>query len=187
MPRLHGMRERRDHVHFDTHAMEPGQTIRGVFGEDCAVDDPQRTNMVRPHFLVDDMTCRVFAFGLRLLGKTRDEEDVLLDFITFKPFVGDRRYGPYPGSLCSTLRFVNEDEEIHINDVAEAGAAAAAAEQRGVSDDIRTRLLPGYILQSPIVVPVRQTFRVELAAADALPEAVIARAMLFTLLVRDIC
>ncbi len=181
MPRLQGVTERRDRVHFDTHTLEPGQTIHSAFRDDCVVDDPQRTNMENPGYLVSEMTAAVFAFGLRLLGKTRDEEDRLLDFITFNFFLGDRPYGPYPGSLCSTLRFVNEEEEIHINDVAQADERPCGA------CDVRMRLLPGYILQRQIMVPVRQHIHVELAAADALPEAVIARAMLFTLHVRDAC
>ncbi len=180
MPRLKGT-ERRDHVHFDTHPLEPGHTIPSVFLHDCVVTDPQRTNMEIPGYLANDMTTAVFAFGLRLLGKTRDEEDRLLDFIMFTFFLGARPYGSYPGSLCSTLRFVNEDEEIHINEVAESAERACGA------CDVRMRLLPGYILQRPLIVPVRQHIHVELAAAEALPEPVIARAMLFTLHVRDVC
>ena len=165
MPRLHGCVERRDKCYYDTHTMEPGQELR--FMRDCKIGEYHHTNMEVRGQLVSDQTVFIFAVGLRLIGLSRDEEDLLLDHFIVTPCIGDHPFGPYPGSVCSTLRYVNEED-----------AADPIDEPKAY--------LPGYVLLRPLCIPVRQNFALVINAAKTLPRTVTARGMLFTLQQRDV-
>lgn len=188
MPRLHGVLERNDHVLFDTHRMEPGQVIR-AFGADCPLGDGSRTNMRLPGYMAADQTLTILAIGLRIVGTTRDQEDPLLDHFRARLLLNGREYGPWPGSLLSTLRYANEEDQIHIN-------ALGDGEDEVSPERIRRFFIPGHVLQRPIAVPTRMRFELEVAAAGAPDGApfrvappfagsLVVRPMLFTLRMRD--
>lgn len=180
MPRLSGLQERLDRVYFDTHLVGPNMRKR-YFGADCSLD-PAVTNIAYQRgVLHPELPTFVFAIGLRLFGKTRDEEDRLLDQFQAELWIGDKPYGAIPGHLLSTFRYVNEEDEIAMNDLARAEARECGA------CDMRMAFLPGYVLQRPITIPVRQYMNLTVTADPALKAPLVVRAMLFTLLVRDVC
>ena len=162
MPRFYGVRERRDKCFYDTHIMEPGQELRFMGYPDCQVGEYHRTNMEVVGQLASDQTAIIFAIGLRLIGLSRDEEDLLLDHFMVTPSIGYHSYGPYPGNVCSTLRYVNEED-----------AADPIDKPRAY--------LPGYVLLRPLIIPARQNFALWISAAKTLPQTVNARGMVFTL------
>jgi len=164
MPRVIGMREIVDRVIYDTHRIEPGQSI--FFFGAAEVGDRHRTNMLCRGMLPGGQTATVCALGLRILGATRDEEDALLDHFTMGFALMDRMHGNYPGSVLSTLRNLSE-VEVDL-------------------DNHPGLFLPGYVLQRPIVIPTRAAFYVEVCAATSLPGAVHVRAILCTRLTVDL-
>lgn len=135
MPRLHGVRERHDLVLYDTHRLEPGQRV-SAFGSDCPVGDFERTNMLGRGQMPHDQTVAILALGLRLVGKTVEEEDLLLDHLRLTVWIGDRPFGAYPGSLCSTFRYYNGRDDVHINELMSVEKDA---------DAVRRGFVPGYV------------------------------------------
>jgi hypothetical protein len=143
--------------------VEPGQTAH-FFKQ---TSDVHVSNNTAPG-LIYDGTLVVMSLGLRLLGLTCDQEDVLLDHFVFDLIVGDKSQGPWPGTVCSTLRALREDaptlpipkEEAHLYS-------------------------PGYILKTPIIIPVKMGAGVLVEVSEKLPRPVSLRALLFTLHARD--
>lgn len=171
MPKVAGYkyRERLDLTLFDTHVMVPGQEL-SFFASENSLGDPHRTNMEQARVLVADKTFFVMSIGLRILGTTRDEEDALLDFFVVEAVIGETEYGGRPGSVCSTMRYVDEDDE-----------------HDPLQSDQRLVFLPGYVLQRPLVIPVRMNFLLRVLASKDLPTTrPRVRGIMFGLLSRDI-
>ena len=151
----------RDRCFYDTHKMEPGQQV-DFLGADCNIGECHRTNM-EGRYVSKHRPTIIHAFGLRILGLSRDEEDPLLDHFFVAPTLGDTPYGGlWPGILCSTLRHASEE---HADD----------------PPDDPTAYLPGKRLSLPITVALRQSFSLYVTAAKTLPRAVDVRAMAFAL------
>lgn len=181
MPTLRGIRERFDNPIYDTELVEPGQNKR-FFHRVHNRGDITRTNMQYPGQFPGDSTYIIGGIGLRLVGKSQEEEDLLLDHLFATVILGDKPYGPYPGNLCSTSRLLlesEEDAERHSRNAEKLGI------ERGTGFDRPMRLIPGYCLLRPLVIPVRQAYCVEVAAAEELPEAVTVRVILLGLRTRD--
>ena len=164
MPRIKDYRKTRELVFYDTASMEPGQE-REFMGFDARdrVGNKRLTNLLSPQLpsLKDEKTI-IFAIGLRIMGTSRDEEDRLLDYFLIEPSIADRPYGPYPGSVCSTLRYVNEDAE---------------------ADPTKEPMafVPGYVLKEPLIIPALNVCWVRVLAAETLPKTCEVRVMLFTM------
>ena len=192
MPKLRGIRERFDTPMYDTELVEAGQERR-FFHHHHNLGDKSRTNMQVPGQFPGDGTYIIGGVGLRLVGKSQEEEDLLLDHLFLTVIIGDKPYGPFPGSVCSTTRMLLESEE-------DADRRSRYNEERATKDAAREKLLgvkkkeafhapwltPGYQLLRPLVIPVRQMYCVEVLAAKELPEAVTVRALLFGLRTRDV-
>lgn len=181
MPRIAGVQERYDKVHYDTHLMEAGQKI-DFMGGPLSIQDPEiehRTSLQIAGQLNRDLTYVILSIGLRMFGTTRDEEDRLLDYFTVTPRIGDRPYGPYPGSVCSTMRFLAEEEPTIPEDLNPKETIIDCTTCRSYS--------PGYIFLKPMILPVRQCFALEISASPHLPEATVVRGMVFGLNTRDVC
>jgi hypothetical protein len=167
---------------YDTERVEAGQEKR-FFHDHRNLGDKSRTNMQYPGQFGGTSTYIIGAIGLRIVGKSREEEDLLLDHLFATVIIGDKPYGPYPGSVCSTTRTLLESEE-------DAERRERATESRSLDKrkglEPPAWLVPGYCLLRPLVVPVRQNYRVEVLAAKEMPEAVIVRACLFGLRGRDL-
>jgi hypothetical protein len=182
MPTLRGIRERFDSPIYDTHALEAGQEKR-FFDNHRNLGDKSRTNMQVPGSFPHDGTYIIGAIGLRVVGKSQEEEDLLLDHLFATIVIGDKPYGPYPGNVCSTTRTLLESEK-------DAARRERATESRSLAKKEGTEppawLVPGYCLLRPLVIPVRQRYSVEVLAAKELPEAVLVRACIFGLRSRDV-
>lgn len=166
MPRLAGYKERRDQVFWDTFELRPGQRTR-LFGtqnignlELCNLQVGNRIN-------TSDQTAVIFSIGVRIPGLNIFEEDKLLDHFVVTLVVGDQPQWCGPATLCSTLRYVREDDAIN-------------------PIDEPVQYSPGYIFKRPFIVPVRQNLAVSVEASKELPmPSITGKVMLFTLLTRD--
>lgn len=181
MPRLKDVIERRDKCHYDTHLMEAGQSIRFLSKLDTGLESRlgHRNTLQVAGQLTTDLTYVILSIGLRLFGKTQDEEDALLDYFTVTPTLGDHPFGPYPGNVCSTLRFLEEKEPLPPEELEPKNTIIDCNTCRSYS--------PGYILLKPLVLPVRQSFNLHVSASPLLPEATVVRGMVFGLASRDVC
>jgi len=160
-----------DKIIFDTHQIEPGQTIK-FLREDYTIKKGEHfTNMQISGMFSQDQTYRICGVALRLLNHTCFEEEPLLDHFMIKLYLGDKPYGPYPGNVCSTFRTIYDYELKDDKPVMHASHLT----------------LPGYVLLRPMIVPVRMGFHLEVSASPQLPKAVVARAKLFGLFTRDVC
>ena len=183
MPRLQGVSERRDLIAYGTKHVEPGatETLINPWAKDAEKHSIHQDNAYQFSHL--DSTLVVQALGLRLVGLAPEVEDRWLDELIFHFIVGDHPQAGVPGNLCSTFRYVNEETEITPGQI-------LADEKRdcGVCD-ARFKFLPGYVLQRPFMVPVRQNFSVRVEASErfAPPAGTPVRAFLFTLQTRDVC
>lgn len=153
MPRIIGVRERIDEVAVINRVVEPGQTT-----------DNDITRY-------DDAAYAVAGIGLRLLGKSREQEDRLLDHLSVRFRIADRPYGGWPGTILSTRRQVYEAVEYEPPKKSVPDRLVRAARAT----------MPGYILLRPIVVAVRMPFRVYIDADERLGQTVEARCVLFGL------
>lgn len=93
MLKLHGVRERRDKTWYDTHVMEPGQSRR--FFLDTEPGKLFKTNIEVPGCFAFDQTYVALALGARCIGKTRGEEDLLLDHLRIQCIIGDKPYSDH--------------------------------------------------------------------------------------------
>lgn len=164
MPRVTGVKERYDKIYYDTHNIEAGQKISFFKDVDLYRCLHNTDVVIAGQFL--DATV-IFSFGVRLMGLTRDQEDVLLDDLMVQPVIRDKVFGPFPGSVLSTLRYVNEDDE---------------------ADPVKDPVffLPGYVLLRPLLVSSRQTFRMDISASGNFPASLLVRAMVFTMHTREL-
>ena len=148
--RVSGIRERFGDPLYDTYEVARGGEHKFLKDDLAFLNNgpapKERTNMPLPGFLKGDDTYIVEAIGLRLLGKTRDEEYKLLDHLIATPTVGDKTYGYLPGNLCSTYRLLPDDEPL-------------------TDDDF----IPGYVLPSPLMIPTRMGFHLDVVVSESLP------------------
>jgi hypothetical protein len=171
MARVKGIRERREKSWYDTHVLEAGQTL-AFFGKDAVVGDLFRTNMHAVGNLPPSYGYIILGIGARLIGKSRDQEDLLLDHLHFTIVVGDRPIFDAIGPHLSMLRHYYTEEEM--------------LRMKAYLDAEGTRAIrPCYILARPIVIPTGQNFCVRVQAAPTLPEAVKLRTYLFGLMTWD--
>lgn len=165
MPRINGIRCNRDHVWYDTNIIEPGEYKRDYFTNHYHIGHRFKTNMYTAGQLASDWTSYVTSFGIRLVGKTLAEEDLLLDHLHATFIMGDIPQYELLGPQASMLRHTFCKEELeHL-------------ERDGVIPEPHSRL--GYRFLNPVIVPVRQYVNVVVEAAKTLPEAVVARVFLF--------
>lgn len=107
MARVGPLRERFDAPFFDTATVQDRWRF---FRDGHSRDAPDRavTNLRQGILQNEFMAC---GLGFRLLGVSRQEEELALDFMKLTLVVNDRPYGPYPAGLCSTFRMCLEDED----------------------------------------------------------------------------
>ncbi len=169
MQELQAMRERFDNTIYDTHAIESGQTKNFLGAKN--IGDDTMTSMRHANVLPPDQTFAVSAIGLSVVGKSRKEEKRVLDHLFVTLVIGDKPYGPYPGSLCSTYRtFV------------EGGPPWWRLWSRY---RLWRTVFTGYVLLLPLMIPVRQRLAIRVEAARTLPEPVVVRSFLFGLKTRN--
>lgn len=182
MPRLIGVSERRDYTFYDTHNLEPGQS-RSFFERDCQrnIGDKFKTNVSVAGQLSREKTYHCLALGARLLGKTRAEEDLLLDHLHINFTLGDRPQHEILGPQASMLRHVFSAEELaELERVIDEPSGKPPVARPPV--DARV----GYHFVKPIIIPVRQNMAVHVTASKELPEAVTVRVHLLGIQSRNI-
>ena len=182
MPTLKGTRERFDNPMYDTELVEAGQEKRFFCGNHN-IGNKTRTNMQVSGMFPGGSTYLVGGIGLRLVGKSQEEEDLLLDHLFVTIVIGDKPYGPFPGVLCSTSRLLLESEE---DADRQLRLAEKLGEEHGTGFEPPQWLIPGYCFLRPLMIPTRQSYCVEVLAAKELPEAVTVRAILLGLRTRDV-
>ena len=112
MPRIHGVRERRDKIWYDTCLVRPN-TINPVrFFTTANIGDIHKTNLQVAGSFSTDQTYIAMGIGARLLGKTRAEEDLLLDHIHIQFVMGDMPQHDIMGPHASMLSPVYTEEEL---------------------------------------------------------------------------
>lgn len=185
MAKLHGIKEHLDHHLYDTVMVEEASSYRLFGGEGRG--DRWLTNMREPYQLQDPFS--VLGLGLRLLGLTRDEEDSLLDFFRVELWINDLPRCDVSGRLLSLQRTTLENwlelRAVFLQPVIQKLAVKHNYEQPVVTpEDVQVAMdwllqlqLPdgqevtweepsipwqGYQLRLPLIIPVRQTFFVEL-------------------------
>lgn len=200
MPRISGVKERRDKIWYDTNAIEPGQGKRSwvdavrFFGNKNIGDD-FLTNLQCAGTFGSDSTYICLGIGVRLIGEPREQEDLLLDHLRFSLVVGDHNLWDGMGPHLSMLRHVYTKEEIEqymrLVDEPPTEEQTTSPWQKYKPGEIhRTKLPPhrppAYLFGRAIVIPVRQHVSVTAQSSDYLPRAVVARVHLFGLQTRDI-
>ncbi len=188
MSEIKEMFERRDRCLYDTHAVWPGREAR-FFGN-TNVGDRTKTNMQLGHVLPSDRTFTIGAIGIRLLGKTRDQEDLLSDYVEGELIVGDRPKFNVMGSACSMLRRVDtqkslEQLEADLDRPLDLVTDWVEAETRHPLEDFPSFLL-GYQLVKPITISLRMNFSFSIFADKKLPEVMDVRVYLFGLETRQV-
>lgn len=137
------------------------------------------------------------AIGARLLGKTREEEELLLDHIRLTFVMGDRPQIEILGPHASMLRHVYTRDEVErmqlMLDETEEFCPGGVAQHEygdqpicqlcGIHKNAKEPQRParrlGFHFLYPIHVPVRQNISVEVAATNWLKEEVPIRVHLF--------
>jgi len=109
MPRIAGIKERRDHAVYDTNLVEPGQVAR-FFGN-AHIGLRHLTNLQVANQFTQDQTYVMLGVGLRCVGKTYEEEMLLLDHLHLRLEVGDKPMFEGVGQHLSMLRDVYTQEE----------------------------------------------------------------------------
>lgn len=180
-PRLAGIIERRDAIFYDTNKLEPGQEVQ--FFDNKNVGDMFLTNLQVARELASDQTYVMLAIGVRLLGKTREQEDLLLDHLRVTINIGDIPRFTAVGPHVSMLRHIFSKEELERLEREDRQRFERHA------DESPRRAPPqrvGYHFARPIILPAGQLFYVEVEASKELPEAVTARVHIFGLQTRDV-
>jgi len=182
MPRVHGVRERRDKTFYDTHSIHAGRERVRFFGNKN-IGDYFLTNMHVGNQLAQEQTYVCLGIGMRLIGEPREQEDLLLDHLLVTVIVGDKPQWDGIGPHLSMLRQYYTKEEIE--------SRAAAIEKFTDEERIGLGIPPAnrppcYLFAAPIVIPVRQRFEVTVEPSDYLPRSVVARVHLFGLQTRDV-
>jgi len=144
-PRIHGVKERMDKIWYDTIWVEPNKEER-MF-DHVRIGDEFLTNMRVSGQLGYDSAFTLLAFGLRLIGKGREEATMLLDHIRFVLTLGDKPMFDMLGGAFALMERTDTEE------------------QSGY----------GHKLKSPIHVLDRQRTEVRVRAADTLPAGAPAR------------
>ncbi len=156
MPKIIRKKECFDKIFYDTHLIEPGQQ-KDFFTQIAKIGNLHDTNLEVSQQFSRDMTATVVSFGLRLIGKSQDEEDRLLDHFLVTPFIGDKPVcGTSPGSVFNTTRYIEKC-------------------------NICRSFSPGYIIKAPVILWVRQKINVLVQASPMMKEAHVVRIMTFTL------
>ena len=190
MPRLTGVRERFDDVLYDTRVVSPGETVR-FFGVQPENADPHRTNQREPGRANWD-TMVITSIATRLLGKTRAQEDLLLDLVHLELVLGDLLRAQLIGSHASTLMHPYTEDELKRAELderlppelIEELEMLAPMRARGFAP-VGSRLGTGYRLARPLIIPVRMGFHVRVSASAELPEPALLRVSLFGLSTRE--
>jgi hypothetical protein len=202
------MKERRDKIYYDTMVIEPGQDVR-MFGN-RNIGNFHLCNLQIAGQLAPYGSFAMLAIGTRCVGKTREEEDLLLDHLCIEVMIGDRPYVDLYGPYASMLRhlFTREEMEryVQIYDDAKLFCAHSMDEHdfqtvkregekirrctrcEFIDDGTPFELPPiriGYHLLRPLIVPERQNFYVRAEASPDLPETVKLRVHLFGLSTRE--
>lgn len=167
------VQERRDKTWWDTHFMEPGQTVK-FFHTNTNIGRLHKTNLqVAGHF-AGDQSYLVLGVGVRAVGKTRAEEDRLLDHLFFRLQLGNEigtdKGLSFTGTQASMTRHVFSGKELD--------------ELGEVQEATNSRLC--YLLTNPLKIPKRQEFAVKAVAAPELPQGILVRVHLFGLQIRNV-
>lgn len=182
---LYRYQERYDSVVYDTETVEGGKHYR-FFGSP-AIGLTHVTNMRFAGFFGHNKTFIIGSIGARLLGTTKDEEDVLLDHIAMRIVLGDKPYPIVMGPVASMLRelYAKEDAE-------ELERVVDMPPETDERYRLTDKLYPahfGYMgahLSRPIMIPTRLGFCVEVDVSQSLPRPVDLRVHLFGLETRDV-
>lgn len=181
------MYERRDRVLYDTHKVWPGREER-FFGN-ANVGDRTKTNMQLGNCLASDKTFTIMAIGVRLLGKTRDQEDLLLDYLRSELVIGDKPYCDDLGPRYSMLRRADTQESLkrlEKETQTEIDLASDWVESRAKTLEDLPVFLLGYQLAAPLVIPIRQSFNFTVSPGKETPEVLDVRVHLFGLETRQV-
>ena len=152
-----------DKIWYDTGSIEPGQHAR-LFDKKN-IGEYHKTNIPGAGVLHYEMKCSIRSIGVRLIGKSRSEEDLLLDHLHVTLSIGDHPQFDILGPHASTLRHVLSKEELDRLEIQ--------------ADDAPSFERMGYHLKNHIVVPIRQNMSVQVFASKQLPEAVNFRVYLY--------
>ena len=145
----------RDKVWFDTAWLSPGKESRFLTMGD-RIGQLDLTNMV----IVGQFSGKgsdIRSIGVRLPGRSKAEEDALLDHMLVYFSINDKRCWESPAAVCSTKEY------------------------RGL-DDIEPapeKALPGYVFEKTLHVPERAYVHAEIYATRKLPIATEAQVLFF--------
>ena len=182
-----GIRERRDKTWYDTNRVEPGRSVE--FFDNKNIGDKFLTNMRVANSMAGDATYIVLVIGVRLIDKTREQEDLLLDHLHVELVIGDKTCYDALGPHLSMLRHVFLRSELERMERVSANPPSdydsewvrVARDKEWTSPSIRV----GYHLARPLVIPTRMRFNVGVSASEQLPEVVNMRVHLFGLETRN--
>lgn len=205
MPNIHEIREKRDKSFYDTADIGPGQAM-SLFANKT-LEDIFKTNMERDGF-VPGTSYLVWGIGIRLIGKTREQEDLLLDHIRLVFKINDRHMYDMVGPQASILRHAFTSEELkRIEDRQDTHSDTRRSENSFADRIIKGLLSPllflraffrwslgipghikvypdpmsrvGYHFSVPFMIPEKMGFEVNVVASKDLPENVTVRVHLF--------
>lgn len=181
------MHERREVVLYDTHKVWPGQ--RTCYFGNTNVGDRTKTNMQIGNCLASDRTFTIMAIGVRLLGKTRAQEDLLLDYLHSELVIGDKPYEDNLGSRYSMLRRADSQkslEQLEEETQTKFDLTTDWVEANDKNKDNLPAFLVGYSLATPLVIPIRQSFSFAIHPGKETPEVLDVRVHLFGLQTRRV-
>ena len=127
-------------------------------------------------------TFLIGSMGARILGRTKDEEDVMLDYISMELIIGDKAGTPIIGPSVSMLRSLGE-EEMH----GAIGGILNSPPDTGPGYSLKESKFPapigymGHRFSPPVDIPIRQTFQVDVEVSQSLLVPVELRIYLFGL------
>lgn len=162
--------QRKDAPFYDTHLIGPQEKVR--FFDKDNIGRPLYTNIETPRCVTMEWdTYLCLAIGVRLVGKSRDDEDIYLDHLRTVFTVGNQPQWEGIGPCLSMLRHVFSAEEI-----------------KRLGREIDGNAMPrvGYHFARPIFIPRKQNFSVYVQSSKELPEISLVRVQLFGVLQREI-
>lgn len=183
-PRLYGVREWRDHVFYDTATIEPGAEV-SLF-ETPRIGKMNCTNLQQPNCLSYKHSYAVLAIGARLLGKSRVEEDLLLDHLRLTVLAGSADPLTLVGPHVSMIRHALSAEELKEIEVVYDRLPPERKEEHWYrKDKPNYTFRVGYHFIRPLIIEPCQRFTVQVDATT-LQETVTLRVHLFGLETREI-
>lgn len=184
MVRLAGVRERRDKTWYDTNRIDRGKSVE-FFGN-ANIGDKFLTNIQVANSIAPGSTYMAFVLGARLIGKTREQEDLLLDHLRVELIIGDKSCYDALGPQVSMLRHVFLRSELERLEKEARACDTESAWMQGEKKWESPALRVGYHFGKPLMIPPRMPFHVNVMASSELPEPVDMRVHLFGLETRDV-